>query len=202
MKIKMAMDERVIYETDKKYRFLVLYVNQFGAMIAPIREQKYYHIDELKVGDMAVAIDQIAMHEFKWFYKVGLKEITQINNDQYKKIVDTIQRMMMGETKNMPGIGLCYSDEAEKVAEQFVESRSPEVIKMSMKYFDLLKGCDLTDRTGRQYPRRKMYSGSETISISLQKIDKMIEMYDIDPLTAEIMINNAKDVVEKYKSIQ
>lgn len=202
MKIKMTMDERVVYETDKGYQFLVLYTNQFGAMIAPIREQKYYHINDLKVGDMAVAIDQIAMHEFKWFHKVGLQEIFQIDNDKYEKIVDVIRRMLMGETKNMPGIGLCYSSEAEEVAEKLVESRSPEAIKMSMKYFDLLKGCDLTDRVGRQYPRRKMYSGSETISISLQKVDKMVEMYDVDRITAEVMINNARVVVEQYKSTQ
>ena len=48
MKIKMTMDERVVYETDKGYQFLVVYVNQFGAMIAPIRDQKYYHIHDLK----------------------------------------------------------------------------------------------------------------------------------------------------------
>ena len=71
-----------------------------------------------------------------------------------------------------------------------------------MKYFDLLKGIDLTDRAGRQYPRRKMYSGSETISISLQKVDKMVEMYDVDRLTAEIMINNAKAAVDEYKNAQ
>lgn len=200
MKIKMTMDERVIYETDKGYQFLVLYVNQFGAMIAPIRERKYYHIDDLNVGNMAVAIDQIAMHEFKWFYKVGLKEISQIDNEHYSKIINVVRRMLMGETKNMPGIGLCYADEAEEVAEQLVESRTPEAIRMSMKYFDLLKGIDLTDRVGRQYPRRKMYSGSETISISLQTIDKMIEMYDVDRLTAEIMINNAKASVDRYKN--
>lgn len=200
MKIKMNMGERVIYETDRGYQFLVLYTNQFGAMIAPIREQKYYHIEELKIGDMAVAIDQIAMHEFKWFHKVGLKEIAQISNDHYEKIVDSISKMLRGETTNMPGIGLCYSNKAEELAEKLVESRSPEAIRMSMKYFDLLKGIDLTDRIGRQYPRRKMYSGSETISISLQKVEKMIEMYDIDPLTAEIMINNAKAVVDEYKS--
>lgn len=200
MKIKMTMCERVIYETDKGYQFLVLYTNQFGAMIAPIREQKYYHIDELNVGDMSVAIDQIAMHEFKWFHKAGLHEIKQIDNDHYEKIVDTINRMLKGETTNMPGIGLCYSNEAEGLAERLVESRSPEAIRMSMKYFDLLKGIDLTDRTGRQYPRRKMYSGSETISISLQKVDKMVEMYDIDRLTAEIMINNAKTIVSEYKN--
>lgn len=202
MKIKMTMGERVIYETDKGYQFLVLYTNQFGAMIAPIREQKYYHIEDLKVGDMAVAIDQIAMHEFKWFHKVGLQEIEQISNDRYEKIVGVISRMLSGETTNMPGIGLCYSNEAEELAERLVESRSPEAIKMSMKYFDLLKGIDLTDRAGRQYPRRKMYSGSETISISLQKVDKMVEMYDVDRLTAEIMINNAKAAVDEYKNPQ
>ena len=202
MKIKMAMDERVVYETDKGYQFLVLYVNQFGAMIAPIREQKYYHIEDLNIGDMAVAVDQIAMHEFKWFYKVGLREIAQIDNSHYEKIINVICKMLLGETKNMPGIGMCYANEAEEVAERLVESRSPEAIKMQMKYFDLLKGIDLTDRIGRQYPRRKMYSGSETISISLQKIDKLVEMYDVDRITAEIMINNAKAIVAKYKNDQ
>lgn len=200
MKIKMNMSERVIYETDKGYQFLVMYTNQFGAMIAPIREQKYYHIEALMVDDMAVAIDQIAMHEFKWFHKVGLQEIKQIENKHYEAIIKVVADMLMGLTTNMPGIGLCYSKEAEDLAKRLVESRSPEAIRMSMKYFDLLKGIDLTDRTGRQYPRRKMYSGSETISISLQKVDKMIEMYDVDALTAEIMINNARRVVDEYKN--
>jgi len=202
MKIKMTMDERVVYETDKGYQFLVMYVNQFGAIIAPLREKKYYHISDLSIGDMAVAIDQMAMHEFKWFYKAGVKEVLQVDNVQYTKIINAVQRMLMGDTKNMPGIGLCFSDEAEDIAEKLVESRSPEAIKMSMKYFDLLKGCDLTDRSGRKYPRRKMYSGSETITISLQKVDKLIEMYDVDRTTAEIMIKNAKEKVDYFKSNQ
>ena len=199
MKIKMTMDERVVYETDKGHRFLVLYVNQFGAIIAPLRDQKYYHIQDIKIDGMAVAIDQLAMHEFKWFSKVGLKEVFQIDNFLYEKIVDTIREMLLGKTKNMPGIGMCYEYEAEEIAERLIDSKSLESVRMSMKYFDLLKGCDLTDRAGRRYPRRKMYSGSETISISLQKVEKMVENYDVDELTAFIMIQNAKDVVDRYK---
>ena len=151
---------------------------------------------------MAVAIDQMAMHEFKWFAKVGLKEVFQVDNDSYEKIIEVVKTMLLGKTKNMPGIGLCYENEAEEIADKLVNSRSPEAVRMSMKYFDLLKGCDLTDRTGRRYPRRKMYSGSETISISLQKVEKMIENYDVDETTAIIMIQNAKDAVERYQNDQ
>lgn len=197
MKIELNMKERSVYETDKGYRFLVLYTNQFGAIIAPLRQSRYYHIDDIMIGeDEAVAIDQIAIHEYKWFQKVGWKHLYEVGNCEYEKIAGSVHRLITGQTRNMPGIGLCYQEEAEEVANRVVKQMPVEALRISKRYFDLLKGCDLNDREGRSYPRRKMFSGAETAGIAMQTVAEIVEKYDVDPITADIMITNAKNIMQ------
>lgn len=178
---------RCIYVSGKK-KFLVLYVDRFGAVIAPVREKIYYHIDSIILNDEeAVCIDQIQNHKYEWFDRLTDTPVERerISTDKYIKIVSAISDMMMGSTININGVGMCLKSEAEEVVARVKVNKEPQ------EWYTLItRTANLSG-----YPKRAIFSHQETLEISKSTSEFVSDKYCTSLEIAQIMINNAKELI-------
>ncbi len=178
---------RGIYASGKK-KFLILHLDRFGAVIAPIRERKYYHIDSIILNDYeAVAIDQIQNHKYEWFDQLQDTPVEQerLSTEKYIQIVSTISDMMMGSTVNVYGVGICLRSEAEEVVARLKVKKEPQ------EWYTLITRTP--ELTG--YPKRCIFSYQETLEISKSNAEDISTKYNTSLEVANVMIERAKDQI-------